>query len=250
MSDQLLFAVVPYMAAALFVLACTARCMRWRRPDRSAGGLSRRDSRSLVVAATYSAFAVIVGLHLLAFAVPGDVLLWNQDMRRLLLLEGAGMGAGSVALAGFLAMQVRQLRNPDGWSADSPADIVAGTLVVVITMAGTAVAFTYRWASSWSAVTVVPYVHSLLQLHPSTTVVARLPFLVRLHLFGAFALLAIAPLSCTGGSVLLSVDRLLQWTLAPLSSVVRRAWDVIEARSAARVRAAYASLLRNDHEEN
>ena len=250
MSDQLLFAVAPYMAAALFVLACTARYMLRRRPDRSAGGLSRRDGGNLVVAATYSAFAVIAGLHLLAFAVPKDVLLWNQDLRRLFLLEGAGMGAGSVALAGFLAIQVRQLRAPDGWSADSPADVVAGTLVFMITMAGIAVALTYRWASSWSAVTVVPYLHSLLRLRPSTAVVARLPFLVRLHLFGAFALLAIAPLSRIGGSVLLSVDRLLQWTLAPLSSVVRRAWDVIEARSAARVRAAYASLLRNDHQEN
>ena len=250
MSDQVLFAVAPYVAAALFVLAGTARYMLWRRPDRSAGGLSMRDGRSLVVAATYSAFAVIAVLHLLAFAVPRDLLLWNQDLRRLLLLEGAGMGAGSIALAGFLAMQVRRQRAPDGWRADSPADVAAGTLVFMITMSGIAVALTYRWASSWSEVTVVPYLHSLLQLRPSTALVTRLPFLVRLHLFGAFALLAIAPLGRIGGSVLLSVDRLLQWTLAPVSSVVRRAGDVIEARSAARVRATYASLLRNDHEEN
>jgi nitrate reductase gamma subunit len=249
MSDQLLFVVTPYIAAALFVLVCTGRCMFWRQSDRSTAGPSSGDGRSLVVAATRSAFAVIAGQHLVAFAAPHDVLLWNQQLRRLLVLEAAGMGAGSVALAGFLALRLRQLRTPRA-SVDSPADVVAGTLVFMSTMSGVAVALTYRWASSWSAVTVVPYLHSLVQLQPSTTVVARLPFLVRLHVFGAFVLLAIAPLSRIGRYAPLAIDRVLQWILAPSSSLARRAWHVIGVRSAAPVRAAYASLLRNDHEEN
>ena len=250
MSDQLLFVVTPYIAAALFVLACTGRYALWRRSDRSAAGFSNGDGWRLVVFATRAAFALIAGQHFLALAAPDDVLLWNQDLRRLLVLEAAGMGAGSVALAGLLTMQMRRLRSPDGWSAGSPAGVVAGTLVFMSTMSGLAVALTYRWASSWSAVTLVPYLHSLLRLEPSTAMVARLPFLVKLHVFGAFALLAIAPLSRTGGLVLLCVDRLVQGTLAPLSSVICQACRLVDARGAAPVRAVCASLLRSDHEEN
>ena len=250
MSDQLLFVVTPYMAAALFLLACTGRYALRRRSDRSAAAPSTGGARRLVIFAAGSGFALVAAQHLVAFAAPNDVLIWNQQLRRLLVLEAAGMGAGIVALAGFLAMQLRHFRARDGRSADSPADVVAATLVFLSTMSGIAVALTYRWASSWSAVTVVPYLHSLLRLQPSTTVVARLPFLVRLHVFGAFVLLAIAPLSRVGGALLLSVDRLLRSTFAPLSSTAGQAWRLIGAERTARVRAACSSLLRNDHEEN
>jgi nitrate reductase gamma subunit len=51
----------------------------------------------------------------------------------------------------------------------------------------------YRWASSWGAVTLTPYVTSLLRGDPMSALAAQMPFLVQLHVFSAFALLAALP---------------------------------------------------------
>ena len=54
-----------------------------------------------------------------------------------------------------------------------------------------------RWASSWSVVTLTPYVLSLPSTHPRVDLVASTPFLVRLHVLGAFAAIALLPFADT-----------------------------------------------------
>src|SRR4029077_17582603 len=112
------------------------------------------------------------------------------------------------------------------------------------------IAVRYRWGSSWSEVTVVPYLHSLVRLAPSTTLVARLPFLVRLHVFGAFVLLAVATRSRIVRIVTLPVDRLTQRAVAPAANVLGPAWNAIAGWSTTRVKDAYAALLQHETEEN
>src|SRR5258705_372099 len=99
-------------------------------------------------------------------------------------------------------------------------------------------------------VTVVPYLQSLVRLDPSTTLVARLPFLVRLHVFGAFVLLAVAPMSRIVRVITVPIDRLRQRAVTPAAYVLRPAWSAIAGWSTTRVHDARASLLRNEDEEN
>jgi len=251
MSDHALFVVAPYVAAAIFVLVGALRYVRWHlHADRAVTPIPGGDGCGLIVALTRWAIAVIAVGHLLAFAVPRGVLLWNQQLLRLVLLEAVGIVAGSVALAGLAAAHVRQARVSGPRAAWPPMDVVAGTLVLMATLSGLSIALRYRWASSWSEVTVAPYLQSLVRLAPSTTLVEHLPFLVKLHVFGAFVLLAVAPMSGIVRFVTVPVDRLMQRAVAPAANVVRPACGAIAGWGTTRVKDAYAALLRHEPEEN
>jgi nitrate reductase gamma subunit len=251
MTDHALFVVAPYLAAAIFVLVGAVRYVLGHlQGDRADTAIRRVHGSRLAVAATRSAIAVIAIGHLLAFAVPRGLLLWDQQLLRLVLLEAVGIVAGSVALAGLAAAHVRQARASGPRAAWPPMDVVAGTLVLMATLSGLFIAVRYRWASSWSEVTVAPYLQSLVRLAPSTTLVEQLPFLVKLHVFGAFVLLAVAPMSGIVRVVTVPVDRLVQRAVAPAANLLRPAWGAIAGWGSTRVKDAYAGLARHETEEN
>jgi nitrate reductase gamma subunit len=87
--DYLLFAVLPYVAAVTFVVLVAAR--RYRvppfGPPRLAGPAvvppSRYAERLLF---GYGILLILAG-HLLAFLIPEQVLLWNNDPARRYVLE-------------------------------------------------------------------------------------------------------------------------------------------------------------------
>jgi nitrate reductase gamma subunit len=74
-------------------------------------------------------------------------------------------------------------------------------------VSGVAIALVYRWASSWSVVTLTPYVLSLPSAHPRVDLVASTPFLVRLHVLGAFASIALMPFGDTFARCVAGVRR-------------------------------------------
>jgi len=250
MSDQFLFVIAPYLAALAVVPVCIARYVLWSRQPERAGTAFTSGDRGGRIALTWRWAIGLVALgHLLAFALTDVVLIWNRHPIRLLLLEGSGLIAGSVALVTLLAMVLQSLCASDQCGAPSPFDVIAGTLILIEVACGVAIAWLYRWGSSWSEVTIAPYLHSLLRLEPSTILVTRLPFLVRLHVFCAFALLAVAPFSGLARLVIFRVDRLTRRMVAGGSNVLRPAWWAIEEWSTKRVRPLHA-IVRNDEEEN
>jgi nitrate reductase gamma subunit len=251
MRDQLLFAVAPYVAALLFTAACIVRYVLWRRlPDRETTESARGDGRGLADVTWRWALGVVALGHLLAFVFPTYLLQWDRQVFRLAILEGFGAIAGSIAIAGLLATLLRKFRLRDKRGVRRPADVIAATLVLVGMTSGVATAVIYRWASSWSEVTVVPYLDSLVRFDPATNLVARLPVLVRLHIFCALAILAILPLTGMARFVLVPADRLTRWTQTRLSGIRRPSWHALEAWFAAQVRALSARVLRNREEEN
>ena len=115
------------------------------------------------------------------------------------------MIAGSVALVSLLATAVRRHWWAERRHALSPGDVIAATLILLELISGVALAVRYRWASSWSGVTLTPYLHSLVGLRPSVVLVAHMPFVVKLHVFCAFAILAVTPLTGLAGAVLVAL---------------------------------------------
>ena len=89
--------------------------------------------------------------------------------------------------------------------------------MVIEVISGLAIAVLYRWGSSWSGVTLVPYLLSLLHMKPAVELVAGMPFLVRLHVVCAFALLAIAPFTETARLVFAALDRVASRIAAPVA---------------------------------
>ena len=251
MSDQFLFVVAPYVAVLVFVPVCLVRyVLRSRQPERAGTHFTGRDRWGHLATSWRWAVSIVALGHLLAFVFPSIILLWNQQPLRLLVLEGAGLITGIAALLGLLAMLVKRLRATSVLGAPSPVDVIAGTLILIEVVSGVAMAMLYRWGSSWSEVTLAPYLLSLLRLEPSTILVARLPWLVRLHVFSAFALLAVAPFTGPARFTFRRLDSLTRWSVARGSNLIRPAWCAIEAWSTKRVQPLHAMMLGDDGEED
>ena len=249
MRDQLLFAVAPYGAALLCVTVLAIRSTVRPRPSRRLA--TRRSSRgSAWRAAWLTSVGVIAFAHLMAVVSPDSVMLWDRRLTRLVLIEGAGVAFGFVALAGAIAAAVRHLRGVGRESAPPPAEVVAATLVVVGMLSGVGIALFYRWASNWSAVTLVPYLHSIARLDPSTNLVTHLPPLVKLHVIAAFLLLAIVPFTEMACAVLEPVGSLMHWIGAALAPAFRPGWRSIERWTGAQLRTALVIVTRHHDEEN
>jgi nitrate reductase gamma subunit len=223
MRDELLFALAPKLALVccltgivLMSLLAEPSDQLSTPPDGGAGGdvLSRYWGCSIA--------AVLLG-HLVALAFPGAVLQWDGRLIRLMLLEMAGLVVAIIALVSLLITSARHLRrNP------SSMDSIAATLLVLLVVSGLIVAIRYRWASSWAEVTLTPYVRSLLRLRPSVVLVARMPFVVQLHVFCAFAFLAIAPLSRLASALITPILDVAS-ALAPVVRISQFRWRAVPA---------------------
>ena len=192
MSDSL-FAAVPF--AALIICAVTAAIVCRRAAARD-GGCGLRLASSAVRRALVVAAAAVAAEHLLLLIAPEAVLRWNVDMRRLIVLEAVGAIAGCACVAAALVALWRHVFGDPPHHASIARTLNLSVASVTI-VSGVTIAVAYRWASSWSVVTLTPYVLSLSSAQPRVDLVASTPFLVRLHLLGAFASIALLPLGDT-----------------------------------------------------
>jgi nitrate reductase gamma subunit len=249
--DYLLFAVAPYIAALALLVAGAARYVLWHGwPNPYGASVSRRNGIRFVRAAWRSALIIVALGHVLAFAFPTYLLLWNRQVFRLVVLEVTGVLAGSLASAGVLATLVRLSQARDGDDAASPVQVIARTLVLVGMWSGVGIAAFYRWASSWSEVTLVPYLVSVVRLEPSSALVTRLPVLVKLHVACAFAIVAAFPFTDMALLLVMHVDRLGRRTIAPVLGIARGAGSALGAWITAWLPALLSRVLRNSAEEN
>jgi nitrate reductase gamma subunit len=229
-SDHALFAAAPGLALLTLGSVSVLRYLLARHPlDRSA---LVRTTRLLwgARAGRVGLFGLLV-IHLLLVVFPRQVLIWNQRHWRLLLLEGTGALLGVAALVGLIGLIVRSVRAPDPGSPTRPSiiDTAFLGLLLVNTVSGLATALLYRWASSWSTVTVVPYVRSLAELEARVGLVAGLPYMVKLHVFSAIVMVGVLPFTCLFEALVYPIDRVLSSVRAPLAERARRALGVLEA---------------------
>jgi nitrate reductase gamma subunit len=148
---------------------------------------------------------------------------WNQSLARLIGLEVIFFAFGAIALVGLLDLIVAHLRTPEARADSSVADTAFLGLLVVEVVSGVSVAVLYRWASSWSVVTLTPYLHSVLGLEPRVALVQSVPYLVKLHVFSGIALAALFPFTHLVYAVLIPLDRAAVLMLAPVQRVLQRA---------------------------
>jgi respiratory nitrate reductase gamma subunit len=193
--DQLLFVLLPYSAAVLFLLLIVAR--RYRLPpfgqtrssELTADG-PRRSTAKLLVG--YGVL-LLLGGHLLAFLIPEQVQIWNQNPVRLYVLEVTGLVFGLLTLVGLLLTAGQWLVNADVRRETGLADWLVYLLLLLSVGSGVSVALFYQWGSSWYAITVVPYLRSIIKLDPDISFVIGLPVLAKVHLTSAYVLLAFLP---------------------------------------------------------
>lgn len=227
MRKDLLFAVWPYMALSLLGVGIVLRYLLERRQVESVrkemaeawelfrGGRIWRAGLLLLLAA-----------HSIALIFPRAVLWWNQSAGRLYLLEAAGAIAGIVVLVCWCALLWRHLGRSGKPVITELSDAVFLALLCLGLLSGLLTAAIYRWGSTWSAVTLAPYMASLVRVKPESGLVMQMPFLVRLHVFSSFAMLAVLPLTRLGSFLVFAADRTFGLAGGVLSSAARalEAW--------------------------
>lgn len=192
--DSLVLVALPYAALAAFV---AGMLWRYRHAPFTVSSLSSQllESRGVLWGAVPFHLGVVVLFfgHLLPLLFPGP---WRDLVARrpvLLAVETAGLAAALLAAIGLFLLSARRLASPAVRAVTSRADLLVLLLLLAQVGLGLSVALLHRWGAVWSVGTLVPYLRSLLTLRPDPALAAGLPLLVKLHLAGAWTVLALVP---------------------------------------------------------
>ena len=214
--NQLLFVVLPYVSITLFI-AVTIYRVKYRPFTISSLSSQLLEGKQLYWGSIpfHHGILWILLFHLIALLTPKALLLWNAVPIRLYLLEISGFILGLWALGGVVLLFWRRMTVAYIKAVTTPMDIVVLLLTLVSILTGVLTAALYRFGSVWFTGVFTPYLWSILTLQPRPELVAPLPWLVQLHLFNNFALLALLPFS--------RLVHILSW---PLDYLVRP-WQIV-----------------------
>jgi nitrate reductase gamma subunit len=192
--DQLLFAILPYIAFFTFFLVTIERYRRGRYSYSSLSSqfLENRQHFWSLVPFHYGILVVLAG-HILGFLIPREVLLWNSVPVRLYFLEITGLTFALLTIVGLLSGLLRRLNEPKVRMVTSRADWIVLWLLLIQVATGIYIALRYPWGSSWFASSASPYIWSLLKFNPDITFVAAMPHMVKAHIVVAYLLIGYFP---------------------------------------------------------
>ena len=192
--DEILFGVLPYVAV---ILAIIGIIWRFTSDQFSISSLSSQflETRQLFWGSVPWHYGILIILfgHLIGFLIPRSVLAWNGIPWRLYVLEASALAFGFLTLVGIILLIVRRAASARIRVVTSIMDLVLLLALLVQVAAGLWTAVFYRWGSSWYAGVAVPYLWSILKFSPDIALVSNLPFMVQVHIVGAFVLVALMP---------------------------------------------------------
>jgi nitrate reductase gamma subunit len=235
---ELLFQVFPYVALAILILGLGLRhALARRRPEaiRPAAKSAWQVFRG--TAAWRIGLGVTALAHLACLFVPGAIRTWNGAPLRLYLLEGTGFVFGVVALIGLVQLLVHHIgRSLAAHHGRLPeiADYALLSVLCVAAVSGLATAVLYRWGSSWAVGTLTPYLWSLGKGEPAIELVEQMPFLIRLHVFSWFAVIAVVPFTSAAMILVSAGDRVVLLAGRPITAATRAARKTLGKLSPAR----------------
>ena len=209
--NTFLFVAFPYAAIVVFVFGVA---YRYRQKSFTVSSLSSQflEGKKLFWGTIPFHIGILVVFfgHLTAFLLPRATLAWNSIPVRLIVLEVTAFTFGLSMLIGLAALMVRRFTNPRIRAVTTKADIAIELLLLAQVVFGCWIALGFRWGASWFAADLSPYLWSLVTLTPETPAVFALPWVIKLHIVGAFAILFMVPFT-----------RLVHFVVAPLHYIVR-----------------------------
>ncbi len=194
--DTFLFAALPYVAIVVFLVGTIYRyrATSFEYSSLSSGFLEKRTLFWGSMPFHWGIMMLFFG-HLIAFLFPSSVLAWNGDPVRLLILEVAAFAFALSVLWGLAMLIARRVASPRIRSVSSFTDFLILGLLVAQTVLGLWIAWSLRWGSSWFAATLSPYLWSVFELQPDIAAVSAMPWIVKLHIVGAYLIVTAIPFS-------------------------------------------------------
>ena len=192
--DEFLFIGIPYLAVAVAVLGSIVR-YRTDQFSYSTHSSQFLENRALFWGsnAWHYGILLILAAHLAPLIAPG----WWQSLlgetTRLYILEVTGYGLAFLSIFGLLLLIGRRLVNRKIFRVTSRADWLLLAVLLFQVATGIWVAVAYRWGGAWYPDAVVPWLRSLITLHPDISTIAAMPWPVQLHAVSGFALLVLFP---------------------------------------------------------
>lgn len=192
--DVVFFAVLPYVAMALFLAGTIHRYRNetFTYSSLSSQLLENKQHFWAVVPFHYGIITVLTG-HFVAFLVPRQLLLFNSLPLRLYILESSALIFGISTLVALIAIVARRFTDRRVRVVTSKADWILYAMLVLQVFGGVYVAIFYRWGSAWFAASASPYLWSLLKLNPNISVIAAFPLAIKLHIVNAWLVIAFFP---------------------------------------------------------
>lgn len=216
MSDQLLFAVFPYIAILVGVFAPIIR-YRYQRFKFSSISSQFLEGKELFWGSVpwhYGILFVLLG-HFVGLVFPKQVLLFNSIPVRLVLLEVTGLAMALLALLGLILLIYRRFNNKRVKVVSTKSDYIILFILLFQVISGIGIAVSYRWGSNWYAASMAPYLKSIFMFKPNIGYVASFPILVKLHITNAFLILFLIPFT-----------RFLHFLVVPLQ-YLNRPWQIV-----------------------
>jgi nitrate reductase gamma subunit len=215
--NTFLFVAFPYAAVLVLVLGVAAR---YRQAGFTVSSLSSQflEGRKLFWGSVPFHIGILVVFfgHLVAFLVPRATLAWNAVPVRLIILETSAFVFGITVFIGLANLMYRRFTDARIRAVTTRMDVLIEFLLLAQVVLGLWIALGFRWGSSWFAADLTPYLWSLVKLSPETGAVFALPWVIKLHIVGAFAILLMVPFT-----------RLIHFVVAPLNYVWRPYQQVI-----------------------
>jgi nitrate reductase gamma subunit len=133
--------------------------------------------------------------HLIGFLFPQTVIAWNSHPVRLIIIEISAFIFAIAVLIGLINLFYRRITNARIKAVTSRMDIGILILLLIQVFTGLWVAYFFRWGSSWFAAVVSPYIWSIFTLQPDISAVGAFPWMVKLHIIGAYTIILLIPFS-------------------------------------------------------
>ncbi len=225
--DNFFLIALPYMALAVFLVGSIYR-YTYKGFQFSSLSSQFLEGRKLFYGSVPFHWGVIVLFcgHLIAFMFPHGVLAWNSQPIRLMILEITAFIFGISMLTGLVNLLIRRYTTPRLKFVTNRMDLVVYLLLIFQTVIGLWIAYNFRWGSSWFSSLLTPYLYSIFTLQPEIAAIVPLPWTVKLHIIGAFAIIGLIPFS-----------RMVHFLVPPFNYIwrpfqqVRWYWDRRKVRS-------------------
>ncbi len=194
--DTFLFTALPYVAIIVFLggTIYRYRATRFKYSSLSSGFLEKRTLFWGSMPFHWGVMMLFLG-HLIAFLFPRSVLAWNGEPVRLLVLEVAAFIFALSVLWGLAMLMIRRVGSARIRAVSSYMDVLILSLLMAQTVLGLLIAWNFRWGSSWFAASLTPYLRSIFAFQPDIAAVSAMPWLVKLHIVGAFLIVLAIPFS-------------------------------------------------------